>query len=83
MTEIILGGIGALLVIAAFIAGTAYGYKVSAAAKVGGEVAKLTEATTKEVEEQRKRMKDDNEAFNTLMGYDVSAVYGTDKESEQ
>ena len=78
MTEILLGGVGAILIILAFVVGTVYGYKISAAAKVGGEISKLAASTTEEITKQRQQMKDENEAFQSLMGYDIQTAYGRD-----
>ena len=75
MTELLLGGIGALIVVMAFVAGTVYGYKISAAAQVGVHMQKLTDATVEEITKQRQQMKEENDAFNNLMGYDVNTAY--------
>ena len=75
MTELLLGGIGALIVVMAFVAGTVYGYKISAAAHVGVHMQKLTDATVEEITKQRQQMKEENDAFNDLMGYDVNTAY--------
>ena len=75
MSEILLGGIGALIVVMAFVAGTVYGYKISAAARVGTDFQKLADATVEEITKQRQQMKEENDAFNDLMGYDVNTAY--------
>ena len=56
MSEILLGGIGALIVVMAFVAGTVYGYKISAAARVGTDFQKLADVTVEEITKQRQQM---------------------------
>ena len=76
MMEIMLGAISGTLTVLVFIIGVTFGYSFSGAAKVGGEMKKLAEVTTEEITKQRQQMKAENDAFNTLMGYDVNTAYG-------
>lgn len=72
MITVFLSCVCSLMMVGAFVAGVAFGYKLKGLK--AEEVAQKAE--TEEAAKERKRMKEETDAFNSLMGYDINRAYG-------
>lgn len=70
----IYGVIGMVLVLLVFAAGVAVGWKVKE--KIEANKAKTVEKALNEKE--RQQLVEDQQAFRTMIGYNVDMAYGTD-----
>ena len=77
MTSILLGLLGAALGAAFFIAGFLFGRKTAPIHNAPVKSFEPSEADLAEVEKQRERLRQDQEAFHELMGYSADVAYGT------
>lgn len=77
MTSILLGLLGAALGAVFFIAGFLFGRKTAAIHTApAAPQYEPTEADLAEIEKQRDRLRQDQEAFHDLMGYSADVAYG-------
>lgn len=76
MTAFILGAVGALTFLAVFAAGAVLGYGLHK--KLTNVFPKRTgeEKTPEEIEDERKRLKAQQDAFRTLQNYSAETAYG-------
>ena len=77
MISILLGLLGAALGAAFFIAGFLFGRKTAPIHSVPAQSFEPSEADLAEIEKQRDRLRQDQEAFHDLMGYSADVAYGT------
>lgn len=78
MIEFIFGLCGAMLVVLTFVGGTVFGYWLRRVKAVKPVETVMAE----EVEKERKRAAEDNEAFSNMMGYDIMQAYGIRRAEE-
>lgn len=78
MTSILLGLLGAALGAAFFIVGFLFGRR-TAPTIIAPQAKEYepSEADLAEIEKQRDRLRQDQEAFHDLMGYSADVAYGT------
>lgn len=79
MTSILLGLLGAALGAAFFIAGFLFGRKTAPVKNAEPQAVEKyvpSEADLAEVEKQRERLRQDQQAFHELMGYSADVAYG-------
>ena len=71
MTEILLGMVGAVIGVGLFVGGWMFGKRQY----VSGKKDALTEVELAAAEEEAKRIKEDNDAFQKLMTYGADIAY--------
>ena len=88
MLQIILGAVGMMLVLMAFIGGFLLGNKYSFGGKSGESLARSSadgeeEKSPEEIAVERKRIKDEQAAFNAMQSYNVEMAYGLKGKHEE
>ena len=76
MTSILLGLLGAALGAAFFVSGFLFGRKTAPIHNAPVPQYEPTEADLAEIEKQRDKLRQDQEAFHDLMGYSADVAYG-------
>ena len=77
--EIVIGMFGVLLGIGVFILGFWFGREMGQPKKV--ESSDPTDEEIHQIQEERKRLIEDQKAFRELMNYNPDIAYGVDKEA--
>lgn len=88
MLQIILGAVGMMLVLMAFVGGFLLGNKYSFGGKSVEAFARNTsdseeEKSPEEIAMERKRIKDEQDAFNAMQNYNVEMAYGLKGKHEE
>lgn len=82
MAEYLIGAAGMLLTLAAFAGGVFFGRSLSGKRCLGPATAEDAEESAEKLQADKKRMKEETEAFRLLQNYNASVAYKMESDRE-